>query len=47
MLPEVAFGMIETRHVITPVRECCGKARSYEANVESIDLDNKQVVNTR
>jgi len=46
MLPEVASGMIETRHIVTPVREFCGKARFYEANVESIDLDNKQVVIT-
>ena len=46
MLPEVASGMIETRHVITPVREFCSKTRFYEASVESIDLDNKQVVIT-
>jgi NADH dehydrogenase len=46
MLPEVASGMIETRHIATPVREFCGKARFYEASVESIDLDNKQIVIT-
>jgi NADH:quinone reductase (non-electrogenic) len=46
MLPEVASGMIETRHIVTPVRDFCGKARFYEASVESIDLDNKQVVIT-
>jgi NADH dehydrogenase len=23
MLPEVAFAMIETRHIVTPVREFC------------------------
>jgi NADH:quinone reductase (non-electrogenic) len=43
MLPEVASGMIETRHIVTPVRSFCKKAKFYEANVESIDLDNKQV----
>ena len=43
MLPEVASGMIETRHIETPVRSFCKKASFYEANVESIDLDNKQV----
>ena len=43
MLPEVASGMIETRHIITPVRSFCKKAKFYEANVESIDLVNKQV----
>jgi NADH dehydrogenase len=46
MLPEVASGMIETRHIVTPVREFCGKTRFCEASVESIDLDNKQVVIT-
>jgi NADH dehydrogenase len=46
MLPEVASGMIETRHIVTPVREFCKKARFCEANVESIDLHNKQVVIT-
>ena len=46
MLPEVASGMIETRHIVTPVRSFCRKAKFYEANVESIDLNNKQVVLT-
>jgi len=46
MLPEVASGMIETRHIVTPVREFCKKARFYEATVESIDLHNKQVAIT-
>jgi NADH dehydrogenase len=44
MLPEVASGMIETRHIVTPVRSFCRKAKFYEANVQSIDLDNKRVV---
>jgi NADH:ubiquinone reductase (H+-translocating) len=44
MLPEVAAGMIETRHIVTPVRSFCRKAKFYEANVQSIDLNNKQVV---
>lgn len=43
MLPEVASGMIETRHIVTPVRSFCKKAKFYEASVESIDLANKQV----
>ena len=46
MLPEIASGMIETRHIVTTVREFCKKARFYEASVESIDLDDKQVVIT-
>src|SRR5919197_4177949 len=44
MLPEVASGMIETRHIVTPVRTFCKKAKFYQANVESIDLENKKVV---
>src|SRR5215469_7959886 len=43
MLPEVASGMIETRHIVTPVRTFCKKAEFYEGNVESIDLANKKV----
>jgi NADH dehydrogenase len=44
MLPEVASGMIETRHIVTPVRSFCSKADFYEANVDSIDFKNKQVI---
>jgi NADH:quinone reductase (non-electrogenic) len=43
MLPEISSGMIETRHIATPVRTFCKRAKFYEANVESIDLQNKQV----
>lgn len=46
MLPEVSSGMIETRHIVTPVREFCKKAKFFEATVESIDLRHKQVVIT-
>jgi Pyridine nucleotide-disulphide oxidoreductase len=46
MLPEVASGMIETRNIVTPVRAFCNRAKFYEANIESIDLKNKQVVVT-
>ena len=44
MLPEVASGMIETRHIVTPIREFCKKAKFYEASVKSIDFDKRQVV---
>jgi NADH:ubiquinone reductase (H+-translocating) len=44
MLAEVASGTVETRHIVTPVRLFCKKAKFYEANVESIDLDNKEVM---
>jgi NADH dehydrogenase len=46
MLPEVASGMIETRHIVTQVRSFCKHANFYEANVESIDLGNRQIVIT-
>ncbi len=46
MLPEVASGMIETRHIVTPLRSFCKKAKLCEANVESIDLENKLVTMT-
>jgi NADH dehydrogenase len=38
--------MIETRHIVTPIRAFCKRARFYEANVESIDLDKKRVTIT-
>src|ERR671936_1825227 len=44
MLHEVSSGMIETRHIVTPIRAFCKKARFYEASVESIDLNSKKVV---
>lgn len=47
MLPEVSSGMIETRHIVTPIRAFCKRARFYEANVESMDLENKQVIITK
>jgi NADH:ubiquinone reductase (H+-translocating) len=43
MLPEIVSGMIETRHIVTPVRSFCKKAKFFEANIESIDLDNKDI----
>jgi len=47
MLPEVTSGMIETRHIVTSVRLFCKeKAKFYEANVKSIDLDKKEVIIT-
>ena len=44
MLPEVSTGMIETRHIVTPVRSFCKKATFYEAEVESIDLESKKIL---
>lgn len=44
MLHEVASGMIETRHIVTPVRTFCKRSRFYAAAVEAIDLQRKQVL---
>jgi NADH dehydrogenase len=44
MLPEISSGMIESRHISTPVRVFCKRARFYEAIVNSVDLQNRQVV---
>jgi NADH:ubiquinone reductase (H+-translocating) len=37
MLPQVASGMIETRHIIMPIRTLCEKATFYESSVRNID----------
>ena len=44
MLPEVSSGAIETRHIVTPIRSLCNKAKFYQAEVKSIDLNSKRVV---
>ncbi|MGD9535001.1 MAG: NAD(P)/FAD-dependent oxidoreductase [Candidatus Nitrosocosmicus sp.] len=44
MLPEVASGMIETRHIVTPVRSFCKKAKFYEAKIQDIGLKNNKIV---
>jgi NADH:ubiquinone reductase (H+-translocating) len=46
MLHEVSSGTIEIRHIVTPVRTFIKKANFYEANVQSIDLQNKKVIVT-
>ena len=43
MLPEVATGMIETRHIVTPVRSFIDRAKFYQAEVESINLSRREV----
>lgn len=44
MLPQVASGMIETRHIVMPIRTICKKATFYERRVRNID-PYKQTVN--
>ena len=43
MLHEIASGMIETRHIVTPIREFCNRSRFYCAAVKNIDLEKKRV----
>ncbi len=46
MLPEVASGSVDIRHILTPIRTFCKRARFYEANVGSVDLkENKVQIN--
>lgn len=44
MLLEVSSGMIETRNIVTPVRAFCNRARFYEADIDAIDLQNKDII---
>ncbi len=44
MLPEVSSGMIETRNILTPLRAFCNRAKFYEADTESINLIDREVV---
>jgi NADH dehydrogenase len=37
MLPQVASGMIETRHIVLPIRTVCKKTKFYESRVKNID----------
>ncbi len=43
MLPQVASGMIETRHIVMPIRTLCEKATFYESSVRNIDPHGKIV----
>jgi NADH dehydrogenase len=43
MLPQVASGMIETRHIIIPIRTICTKTVFYESRIKNIDPYGKYV----
>ena len=43
MLPQVASGMIETRHIIIPIRTICKKASFYKGKIKNIDPYGKNV----
>ncbi|HVX01609.1 MAG TPA: NAD(P)/FAD-dependent oxidoreductase, partial [Nitrososphaera sp.] len=44
MLPQVISGMIESNHVVVPIRQILKNTRFYEAEVQSIDAVNKKVL---
>jgi NADH dehydrogenase len=43
MLPEMATGTIEPRHIATPIRRFCKRAQFHQGKVIDIILDSKQV----
>ena len=43
MLAEMATGTIEPRHIATPIRKFCKRARFYQAKVTNIDIDSKNI----
>jgi NADH dehydrogenase len=43
MLHEVSAGMIEPRHVASPLRSFCKRARFIESEIKSIDLENRKI----
>lgn len=43
MLPQVASGMIETRHIVLPIRTICQKTKFYEERIKNIDPYGKLV----
>lgn len=43
MLPQVASGMIETRHIVLPIRTICEKTKFYEGRIKNIDPYGKLV----
>jgi len=43
MLPQVASGMIETRHIVMPIRTICKKTKFFEGRIKNIDPYGKLV----
>jgi len=43
MLPQVASGMIETRHIVMPIRAICKKTKFYEGKIKNVDPFGKLV----
>ncbi|MDA7958585.1 MAG: NAD(P)/FAD-dependent oxidoreductase [Nitrosopumilus sp.] len=43
MLPEMAAGTIEARHIATPLRNFCKRGRFYQAEVTGVDVGSRTV----
>ena len=43
MLPEMATGTIEPRHIATPIRRFCKRAQFHQASVVDISLDSREI----
>jgi NADH dehydrogenase len=43
MLPQVASGMIETRHIVMPIRAICKNTKFYEGRIKNVDPFGKLV----
>ena len=43
MLPELSTGTIEPRHIATPIRNFCKRARFYQAKITNVDLEKNLV----
>ncbi len=43
MLPELSTGTIESRHIATPIRNFCKRARFYQSKVTNVNLETKSV----
>ena len=43
MLPELSTGTIEPRHIATPIRNFCKRARFYQAKITNVDLEKKSI----
>jgi NADH dehydrogenase len=43
MLPQVASGMIETRHIVMPIRAVCKNTKFYEGRIKNVDPFGKLV----
>ena len=43
MLPELSTGTVEPRHIVTPIRNFCKRARFYQARITNVDLEKQTI----